>query len=388
MIKRLLSTKLAAFLKLFPVVAVVGPRQAGKTTFVKNELRQWRYFDLEKPSDYNKLRPDVEYFFQEYGKHCIVDEVQEIPAIFSYLRSFIDSNRRKKGQIVLLGSVNPLLLKEISESLTGRIGLIELSTLTYSEIHNNVKMNLEDFWLKGGYPEPLKWTLNNHVIWVEQYIKSLVERDILRYHQVTLSAQKQIQLMTMVAHVHGKHWNASEIASAFGISYHTVNSYVDILEKYFLVRRLYPYFTNVGKRLVKHPKLYYRDTGILHYLLGINSKEELRTSPHRGFSFEGLIIENIIKGMHASKKSSPEFYFYRTAQGDEIDLLVKESNDLTAYEIKTSTTVTKSDLSGFQRCIEQLGVSRGIVIYSGRDNYSLSHNIEVKSANDFLAGKF
>jgi len=147
MIKRLLSTKLAAFLKLFPVVAVVGPRQAGKTTFVKNELRQWRYFDLEKPSDYNKLRPDVEYFFQEYGKHCIVDEVQEIPAIFSYLRSFIDSNRRKKGQIVLLGSVNPLLLKEISESLTGRIGLIELSTLTYSEIHNNVKMNLEDFWL-------------------------------------------------------------------------------------------------------------------------------------------------------------------------------------------------------------------------------------------------
>lgn len=384
MIKRALSDKLHYYLKIFPIVAIVGPRQAGKTTFVKNELKKWKYFDLEKPSDYNRVQSDIEFFFQQHGENCIIDEVQICPDIFSYLRSFVDDKKARKGQIVLLGSVNPLLMKEIAESLTGRIGLIELSPFSYSEIQCNLKLDLETYWLRGGYPGPIKWKAQRHLVWTEQYIRTLVERDIYRHYQTSLSAQKQMQLMTMIAHVHGKQWNASEIAAAFGISYHTVNNYVDILEKYFLVKRLYPYFTNVGKRLVKHPKLYYRDTGILNYLLGINSNEPLRTSPYRGFSFEGLIIENIIRGTNISLKPSSEFFFYRTSQGDEIDLLVKTNNTFTAYEIKTSTSISASNLTGFMRCLEQLKIPKGIVIYMGKENYFLQKNIELKSADSFL----
>lgn len=384
MVKRALSGKLHAYLNIFPIVAIVGPRQAGKTTFVKDELKTWKYFDLEKPSDYDRIRSDMEFFFQEYGENCIIDEAQTLPGLFSYLRSFVDTRRSKKGQIVLLGSVNPLLIKEISESLSGRIGIIELNPFSYSEIHDRVKLSLDAYWLKGGYPEPIKWKIDDHNIWIEQYARTVVERDVYRHYKIFLSPQKQLQLMTMIAHVHAKQWNALEIASAFGISYHTVNNYVDILEKYFLVRRLYPYFANVGKRLVKHPKIYYRDTGILHYLLGIKSDENLKTSPYRGFSFEGLIIDNIIRNMNASLKPLPEFYFYRTAQGDEIDLLVKSDSVFTAFEIKTSTSINALDLGGFVRCLNQLGIPKGIVIYLGKEDYLLKNNIEVKSAHNFL----
>jgi len=384
MIKRLFSNKLNHYLKLFPVVSVVGPRQAGKTTFIKNELPSWKYFDLEKPSDFRRIESDIEYFFKEYGDKCIIDEAQGMPALFPFLRSFVDINRSKKGRIVLLGSINPLLMKNISESLSGRIGFIEIPTLLFSEISETVKLNLENFWLKGGYPEPVKWKIGDHLVWRENYIKTFTERDVFRYHRIDITAQKQIQLLTMIAHTHGKLWNASQISSAFGMSYHTINSYIDILEKYFIVRRLLPYYANVGKRLTKHPKIYFRDTGILHYLLGIDSLELLRTSPYRGFSFEGIVIENIIQNLNAMPNARNEYYFYRTAQGDEIDLLVKTGSKLTAFEIKTSSSVGIRDLSGFQRCMHHLKIEKGIVIYLGKEDFSLTSNIEVKSAWKYL----
>ncbi|MCB4791236.1 MAG: ATP-binding protein [Elusimicrobia bacterium] len=384
MIKRLFSQKLNHYLKLFPIVSVIGPRQAGKTTFIKKELFSWKYFDLEKPSDFRRIESDMEYFFNEYGNQCIIDEAQNMPVLFPFLRSFVDTNRKKKGRIVLLGSINPLLMKNISESLSGRIGFVEIPTFLFSEISKKLKLNLESFWLKGGYPEPIKWKTEDHIIWLESYIKTFTERDVFRYNQIDITAQKQIQLLTMIAHTHGKLWNASQISSAFGTSYHTINNYIDILNKYFIVRRLMPYFANVGKRLMKHPKIYFRDAGILHYLLGIDSLEMLRTSPYRGFSFEGLIIENIIQNLDAVPNARNEYYFYRTAQGDEIDLLVKTGSKLTAFEIKTSSSVGISDLSGFQRCMQHLKIEKGIVIYMGKEDFSLTSNIEVKSAWKYL----
>lgn len=385
MIKRGLSKKLHYYLKLFPVVSVIGPRQAGKTTFVKNELASWKYYDLEKISDYRRIDADMEFFFKEYGDQCIIDEAQTMPAIFPFLRSFIDSNRNRKGRIVLLGSVNPLLMKTVSESLSGRIGFVEISPFLYSEIVKKIKIDFENYWLKGGYPEPISWKIEDHLIWREHYLKTFVERDIYRDHQITITAQKQMQLLTMIAHTHGKLWNASQIASAFGVSYHTINTYLEILEKYFIARRLLPYHANVGKRLMKHPKIYFRDSGILHFLLGINSIESLRTVPYRGFSFEGLVIENIIQNLNAVPNSHYEYYFYRTAEGDEIDLLVKSGDKLTAYEIKTSTSIDKSDLTGFARCLEQLEITKGTIIYLGEDNFSLTPNLHVKSAYNLLS---
>jgi predicted AAA+ superfamily ATPase len=386
-VKRLLSKKLSKYLKLFPIVAIIGPRQAGKTTFAKMELPDWRYFDLESPSDFGRISADREFFLTQYGEKCIIDEAQLLPDLLPALRSYVDRDRTKKGRIVLLGSVNPLLVKSISESLAGRIGFIELSPFHYVEAKSFRPIGLEEFWLRGGYPEPLLWKMSEHFTWMEQYVKTFVERDVLRILKTSLSSQKQIQLLTMFAHNHGKLWNASQIASAFGVSYHTVNHYVELMENYFLVRRLLPYHKNVGKRLVKSQKLYFRDTGLLHFLLNIPNHEALRTSPYRGFSFEGFVIEQLAQKYLKDALNPVRFYFYRTSQGDEIDLLVQEGRDLTAYEIKTSTAIEPGELRGFQKALEQLKLNKGIVVYFGREDFRLSRQIEVKSAENVFVNK-
>ncbi len=384
LVKRIISNKLAEYLKLFPVVVIVGPRQSGKTTFAKMELSEWRYFDMEKPSDYGRVSADIEFFLEEYGEYCIIDEAQTLPELFPALRSYVDRNRSRKGRIVLLGSVNPLLVKKISETLAGRVGFIEIHPFSYSEATALKKMKLEKFWLNGGYPEPLLWNENDRIIWMEQYVKTFVERDVFALLKTSLSSQQQIRLLTMIAHFHGRLWNASQTASAFGVSYHTVNRYVELMETYFLIDRLVPYYQNVGKRLVKSQKIYFRDTGLLHYLLNISSVEALRTSPCRGFSFEGFVIEQLKRKYMQEPSGRTGFYFYRTSQGDEIDFLVHDRKGLHAYEIKTSTTIDLGDLKGFKRSLEQLGLRKGTVVYFGREDFQLDRQIEVRTINNLL----
>ncbi|MFA4911846.1 MAG: ATP-binding protein [Desulfobacteria bacterium] len=383
LIKRTISEKLAKYLKLFPIVVIVGPRQAGKTTFAKMELPDWRYFDMEKPSDYGRVSSDIEFFIDQYGDHCIIDEAQVLPDLFPALRNYVDRKRGKKGRIVLLGSVNPLLVKNISESLAGRVGFIEINPFSYPEANALRKMGLEEFWLSGGYPEPLLWNEKDRSIWMEQYVKTFVERDVFALLKTSLSPQQQIRLLTMIAHSHAKLWNASQTASAFGVSYHTVNRYVELMETYFLVDKLLPYYQNVGKRLAKSYKLYFRDSGLLHYLLNIASVEALRTSPYRGFSFEGLVIEQL-KRKYMQEPGRVHFYFYRTSQGDEIDFLVHDKKGLHAYEIKTSITIDSGDLKGFKRSLSQLGLKKGTVVYFGSEDFQLDRQIEVKAIKNLL----
>jgi predicted AAA+ superfamily ATPase len=384
LVKRTIAKKLAEYIRLFPIVVIVGPRQAGKTTFAKMELPDWRYFDMEKPSDYGRISADIEFFLNQYGEHCIIDEAQILPDLFPALRSYIDRERAKKGRIVLLGSVNPLLVKNISESLAGRIGFIEIHPFSYSEANVLREMVLEEFWLYGGYPEPLLWNKNTRFIWMEQYLKTFVERDVFRFLKTSISPQQQMRLLTMIAHSHARLWNASQTASAFGASYHTVNRYVELMEAYFIVDKLIPYYRNVGRRLVKSCKLYFRDTGLLHYLLNISSVEALRTSPYRGFSFEGLVIEQLKHKYMQEPSGRSSFYFYRTAQGDEIDLLVHDKKGLHAYEIKTSTTIDSGNLKGFKKSLEHLGLKKGTVIYFGSEDFRLDKQIEVKAMNNLL----
>ena len=382
LVKRIISGKLAEYLKLFPVVVIVGPRQSGKTTFAKMELSEWRYFDMEKPSDYGRVSADIEFFLREYSEH--LDEAQTLPELFPALRSYVDRKRSWKGRIVLLGSVNPLLVKKISETLAGRVGFIEIQPFSYSEANALKKMKVEKFWLTGGYPEPLLRNENDRIIWMEQYVKTFVERDIFALLKTSLSSQQQIRLLTMITHFHGRLWNASRTASAFGVSYHTVNRYVELMETYFLIDRVLPYYQNVGKRLVKSHKIYFRDTGLLHYLLNISSIEALRTSPYRGFSFEGFVIEQLKRKYMQESSGRTGFSFYRTSQGDEIDLLVHDRQGLHAYEIKTSTTIDLEDLKGFKRSLEQLQLRKGTVVYFGREDFQLDRQIEVKTINNLL----
>ncbi len=383
LVKRTISEKLKKYLKLFPIVVVVGPRQSGKTTFAKMELPDWRYFDMEKPSDFGRVSSDIEFFLDQYGEHCIIDEAQILSELFPALRSYVDLKRTRKGRIILLGSVSPLLVKNISETLAGRVGFIEIHPFDYSEANELRKIKLEKFWLNGGYPEPLFWKEDDRQVWMEQYVKTFVERDVFSLLKTSLSPQQQIQLLIMASHSHAKLWNASQTASAFGISYHTVNRYVELMETYFLIDKLVPYYRNVGKRLVKSYKVYFRDTGLLHYLLNISSIEALRTSPYRGFSFEGLVIEQL-KLKYIRESSGARFYFYRTSQGDEIDLLVHSKKGLHAYEIKTSTTIDIRDLRGFKRSLEQLGIKKGTVVYFGSEDFNLDKQIEVKAVSNLL----
>lgn len=384
LVKRVISKKLARYLKLFPVVVIVGPRQSGKTTFAKMELPGWGYFDMEKPSDYGRISSDIDFFLSQYGDRCIIDEAQVLPALFPALRSHVDRQRTRKGRIVLLGSVNPMLVRNISETLAGRIGFIELSPFSYSEANALRKMEVEEFWLHGGYPGPLLWNRKNRPVWMEQYVKTFVERDVLNLLRTSISPQQQIRLLTMIAHSHAKLWNASQTASAFGVSYHTVNRYVELMETFFLIDRLVPYHQNVGKRLVKSHKLYFRDTGLLHYLLGIPSIEALRTSPYRGFSFEGLVIEQLKRKYIQESGGRADFYFYRTSQGDEIDFLVHDGKGLHAYEIKTSSTIDQKDLAGFKKSLDQLALKKGTVVYFGAEDYLLDRQIEVKAIKGIL----
>lgn len=178
---------------------------------------------MEKPSDYGRISADREFFLEQYGDHCIIDEAHILPELFSALRSYVDRRRDRKGCIVLLGSVNPLLVKNVSETLAGRVGFIEIQPFSYSEANGLDKMELEKFWLAGGYPEPLLWNEHDRPAWREQYVKTFVERDVLDLLKTSLSSHQQIQLLTMIAHNHARLWNASQTASAFGVSYHTTH---------------------------------------------------------------------------------------------------------------------------------------------------------------------
>lgn len=383
LVKRIISDNLTDYLKLFPIVVIVGPRQSGKTTFAKMELPDWRYLDMESPADYARISSDIGFFLNQYGERCIIDEAQVLPELFPALRNFVDGDRTKKGRIVLLGSVNPLLVKNISESLAGRVAFIEIQPFCYPEANMLRRLELEEFWLSGGYPEPLLWTGKDRHIWMEQYAKTFVQRDVFTFLKTSLSAQQQLQLLTMIAHCHAKLWNASQTASAFGVSYHTVNRYLELMETFFLIERLGPYYRNVDKRLVKSHKLYFRDTGLLHYLLNISSLDGLRTSPYRGFSFEGFVIEQL-KLKYLVESPGAKFFFYRTSQGDEIDLLVQNEEGLHAYEVKTSTTIGSSDIKGFNRSLEQLGLDKGTIIYFGKEDFSLNKRIDVRAVNKLL----
>lgn len=371
MIIRTLQTQIEQALKQFPVVSIIGSRQIGKTTLAKQLLKkigkQAIYLDLELPSDLNKLHDPELYLDENQEKMIIIDEIQRMPELFPLLRALIDKHKRP-GRFLVLGSASPLLLKHSSESLAGRIIHFELSPFSLSEIGPQ-KNTYKNLWLKGGYPLSFLESADQSFSWREAFIQTHLERDIPQLG-IHIPSQKLRRFLTMMAHMNGQLLNVSNIAKSLGVSAPTVNHYLEIFEGTFILRSLQPYHANIKKRLIKSPKWYYRDTGILHCLLNIKSYQDLQSNPYLGHSFEAFAIEQIL----AQKPSDLKAYFYRSTAGAEIDLILKRENSQPiAIEIKYSLSPTLT--KGFQNGYHDLNCQKGIIIYPGSEKFQLAKNV-------------
>ncbi|MCC6542291.1 MAG: ATP-binding protein [Flavobacteriales bacterium] len=365
--------RLRRLLRAFPGVLLTGPRQCGKSTMTKMALAGWDFFDLERPSDLSLLEADLEGFLDAHPKRLIIDEAQRMPALFSALRHAADKGKGK-GRFVLLGSAGPALMRQVSESLAGRVGLMELTPFLSCELTGSTRA--KDRWFWGGFPPVL--ALRDARLrgeWFAAYISTLLERDLPALG-IGLPAGRLRRLWTMLTHVHGQLLNVSDLARSLGVSSHTVNGDLDVLEGAYMIRRLSPYHANVQKRLTKSSKLYLRDTGLLHFLAGLRKPTELVTWPKRGHSFEGLVIEELATLAH-NRLVHPELFFWRTQAGAEVDLLIRDGRKVLPIEVKLGAAVDHRSVAGLRQCMADLGLKRGWVITSGTEPRTLSPEIEV-----------
>jgi len=384
MIRRRQTPLLRRFLREFPSVTILGPRQCGKTTLARQALPGWTYLDLERPRDVTPLTADPESRLEQLGDHVILDEAQLVPEIFPILRGVIDRHRTSRGRFVLLGSASPDLVQDISESLAGRTAILDLTALRWSEVRSRRSASLQTLWVRGGFPSSfLARGEPAHHDWLDAYVRTFIERDLRRLG-IDFSAPTMRRLWTMLAHVNARLWNASQLAASLGITYHTVNRYLDILEQTFLVRRLQPYHANLRKRLVKSPKVYFTDTGLLHFFLGIHGPRELAVHPARGASWEAFIVEEVVSALRISVPEA-EVHFWRTATGDEVDLLLGHGSRLVPIEIKLHSSPSAADAAGVRRCMQDLGCRRGFVVYPGQEDYSLGEGVTAIAAEKLLA---
>lgn len=381
MINRQLESNIVKLLRQFPAVAILGPRQVGKTTLAKqiaaSGKKSMLYLDMEKTADRNRLK-DAHTYLTTYKSSCIIiDEAQLLPHLFSELRPLIDEYR-KPGRFILLGSASPNLVKGVSESLAGRASYTELTPIGLLELPQNI--NQQKHWLRGGYPGALlaKNTVQVND-WIESFIRSYVERDLEFLFGVNLSSSTLQKLWSMLAHNNGGIWNAEVFARSLGVTAPTVLRYVDYLEGGYLIRRLQPWFVNAKKRLVKSPKIYIRDTGILHHLLRLDSINEVLGHPVAGTSWEGYVIEQI----YQCKPQYLDMYFYRTHDGAECDVvLVKGIIPIACIEIKLSNAPVIS--KGFYTSVEDLKPKKKFVLTPSSDEYPMNDNIIVTNLLQFL----
>jgi len=341
-------------LDAYPAVALVGPRQSGKTTLART--LGGRYFDLEQEAD--RLRLDLEWHGLVAGRALVVlDEAQTWPDVFPLLRGAIDAERERRGRFLLLGSVSPGLMTQVAESLAGRLSLVELTPLLLGELPAR---SLDDHWLSGGYPEGGILEAGRYPRWQRDYLDLLAMRDLPNWG---LPAKPQVtqRLLRMLAAVHGQIWNASQLGQGLGLSYATVNSYLDYLVGAFLVRRLPPFQANLRKRLVKRPRLYLRDTGLLHALLLVTGRDDLLGRPWVGASWEGYVIEQVTAALQQTGHAF-EPHFFRTSDGYEVDLVLDLGDRLWAIEVKLTAHPAPADLKRLDKVADLIGADRRVLV--------------------------
>ena len=373
MITRTKLQLVRARLSQFPAVVLLGPRQIGKTTLAHQvaEARQSVYLDLENTSDQAKLSDPILFLSFHEDKLVILDEIQRTPGLFETLRGQIDVGRRglRSNSFLLLGSASMNLLRQSGESLASRIAYVELEPLSVLEVDAEAA---ESLWVRGGFPDSyLASSDTESNVWRENFIRTYLERDVPQLGSRVPAATLR-RFWTMLCHRQGSVLNAAELARSLGVDGKTVASYLDLLVNLLLVRRLPPLHANVGKRLVKSPKVYLRDSGLVHALLGLVDRDAILSHPVAGASWEGFVIENLLR----ATPDSVTAYFYRTVVGAEIDLVLQLANrELWAIEVKRSLA-PKLD-RGFFHARQDLRPTRSFIVYLGTERYPIGDDVEV-----------
>jgi predicted AAA+ superfamily ATPase len=377
-----LFDQLLADLAFFPVVGLIGARQVGKTTLAKmladHADRPIRYFDLERTEDFGPLSEDPEFFLEQFkGDLVVIDEVQRLPSLFAELRSLIDRDRRP-GRFLLLGSASPLLLRQTADSLAGRIAYLTLHPLHLTELQPQEDL-LRQHWSRGGFPSSwLAHSESSSFRWRKNFIQTYVERDL---PMLGLDADpvRFRNFLHMLAASNGNLWNAESLGRSLGLTGKTIKHYLGYLESSFFVHILQPYSTNVGKRLVKTPKVYLTDSGLLHSLLGVPDSSALTRHPQAGSSWEGYVVQQIVQQLPEDITA----YFYRTSDGTECDLvLVQGLQPVSCIEIKLGNTVQLS--RGFVNTIQTLETSKNFIITFNARSFEMKNNIRVVGAEAFI----
>lgn len=383
MFSRVILPQLQAAATRFPVVVVLGARQVGKTTLAQAAFPGHRYLDLEDPRTSERFGHDARFELDSGAPNgLILDEAQAVPAVFAALRGAVDANRRQMGRFIVLGSAQPTLVRGVSESLAGRAAVIELDPLMACETAQGPETRpWPELWLKGGFPDAL---LGDSRAWWESYLRLVLERDLPQYG-VRADPLFMRRLLTMLAHQHGGLLNSSALGNSLGVSNHTLLRHIDVLESIYLVRRLQPYFRNVGKRLTKSPKIYLRDTGLLHHLLNISTEEQLAAHPSRGASWEGFVIEDVLRRERIAHPETQAF-FWRTAAGAEVDLVLDRGDQRIALEIKVGRGDRAHAVHTLRDALPDIDASRAWLIDQSPSVERVSERIARAGFDQLLQG--
>ncbi len=375
------------YLKSFPVLCLIGPRQAGKTSLAKNLGPGWQYFDLERPTDFELITNAPELFFEQYPSKVIIDEAQEYPQLFKILRGVIDANRELKSRFIITGSSSPEITAHLSDSLAGRVGIIQVGTLKANEFYQKPLSNFYNLfsqehlrktidlapplmtnaqmrhcWLYGGYPEPL--LANDPTFyqdWMNNYYATYINRDISRLFP-RLNKVVYQRFISTLSSLSGTILNKADLARSIEISEKSISEYLQIAEQTYIWRNIECDANSKIKSLVKRPKGLLTDSGLQHYLQKITDMEQLLRHPSSGRSFESFVIEEIIKGIMASGLTNVDFQYYRTAKGAEVDLIVTSRAGKIPIEIKMAKSVPLKQLSSLTKYIEDNELPFGLLI--------------------------
>lgn len=373
MFKRDIQNELKKSAKNFPVVTVMGPRQSGKTTLVRSIFPQKPYANLEDLDVRELAETDPRGFLEEYPDGAILDEVQRVPSLLSYIQVIVDE-KKQKGQFILTGSHQIELHEAISQSLAGRTDLLSMFPMTINELKGaGIDMSIDEYLLYGFYPQIYKEDLNPTKVY-RAYVKTYLERDVRRLINIKNLNLFQ-RFIKLCAGRAGQLLNTNSLANEVGVSSHTIQEWLSVLQASYLIVLLQPYFENFGKRVIKSAKLYFTDVGLLSYLLGIENIKQMSRDPLRGHLVENLVIMELIKA-RSNQGLEPQLYFYRDNQKNEVDVIFQKGHELVPIEIKSAKTFNQEFLKNLQffQKITKGRSDRGFVIYCGEKEQNLHSN--------------